>query len=57
MDIENDRVGLEIGTRMKGASEVDLQMEVLKALFSGKLVYIDKKTNRLAPTRSLTMAP
>lgn len=57
MDIANDRVGLEIGTRMKGASEVDLQMEVLKALFSGKLVYIDKKTNRLAPTRSLTMAP
>lgn len=57
MDLQNDRVGLEIGTRMKGASEVDLQTEVLKALFSGRLVFIDKASKSLAPTRSLAIVP
>jgi hypothetical protein len=54
MDLHNDRVGLEIGTRMKGAGDVDLEVEVLKALFAGRLVHIDRATKSLVPTKSLT---
>jgi hypothetical protein len=57
MDLHNDRIGLEIGTRMKGATEVDLQAEVLRALFGGQLLVIDKATKALVPTRSLAPAP
>lgn len=53
MDLHNDRVGLDIGGRNKGASEVDLNVAVLKALFSGQLRHIDRKTGTLAPTKSL----
>lgn len=53
MDLHNDRVGLEIGTRRKAASTPDLQEEVLKALLSGQLRFIDARTRALVPTRSL----
>lgn len=53
MDLHNDRVGLEIGTRMKGASDLDLRDEVMKALLAGQLRFIDDKTKTLAPTKSL----
>lgn len=53
MDLHNDRVGLEIGTRNKGASDPDLASLVLQALLSGQLRFIDAKTGTLVPTRSL----
>lgn len=53
MDLHNDRVGLEIGTRRKGASDLDLRDEVMDALLHGKLVFIDAKTGTLVPTKSL----
>ena len=53
MDLHNDRIGLEIGTRNKGASDIDLRDAVMKALFSGQLRFIDPKASTLVPTRSL----
>lgn len=53
MDLHNDRVGLDIGGRNKGASDVDLTVAVLQALFSGQLRQIDVKTGTLVPTKSL----
>lgn len=53
MDLHNDRVGLEIGTRRRGASNLDLREEVMIALLHGKLVVIDPATKALVPTRSL----
>jgi hypothetical protein len=53
MDLHNDRAGLEIGIRNKGASDLTLRDEVMKALFSGQLRCIDPKTSTLVPTRSL----
>lgn len=52
MDIHNDRIGLEIGTRMKGATKAQLQAACMDALTNGKLVVIDKRGS-LVPTRSL----
>jgi hypothetical protein len=55
MDLLNNAVGLEIGVRMKGASNLDLQMAAVDALLQGRLVVVDKKNgNRLVPARSLT---
>lgn len=53
MDLHNDRVGLEIGTRNKGAGDADLTVMVLQALFTGQLRFIDAKTGTLVPTKSL----
>ena len=55
MDLLNNAVGLEIGVRMKGAANLDLQMAAVDALLQGRLVVVDKKNgNRLVPARSLT---
>ncbi len=53
MDLHNDRVGLEIGTRMKGAGDLDLREAVMKALLHGQLVFLDERSLTLVPTRSL----
>lgn len=53
MDIHNDRVGLEIGVSMKGATDQQLQDATLKALFDGQLRVINRKTGALEPTKSL----
>jgi hypothetical protein len=53
MDLHNDRVGLEIGTRSKGASEADLRDGVMKALLTGQLRIIDPVRKDLVPTKSL----
>lgn len=55
MDLHNNAVGLELGTRMKAASDVDLQVATLDAFLQGRLRVIDKTDgNKLVPTRSLT---
>lgn len=53
MDLHNDRVGLEIGTSMKDASDTQLQDKCLEALFGGRLLVIDPKTSTLIPSKSL----
>lgn len=53
MDLHNDRVGLEIGTRNKGATDTQLQDQCLEALFGGKLLVIDPTTSNLIPSKSL----
>jgi hypothetical protein len=53
MDLHNNRVGLEIGTRMKGAADLDMRDAVLKALFTGHLRIINRNTRELVPTKSL----
>lgn len=55
MDLHNNAVGLELGVRMKGASDVDLQVATLDAFLQGRLRVLDKMDgNRLVPSRSLT---
>lgn len=55
MDLHNNAVGLELGTRMKAASDVDLQVATMDAFLQGRLRVIDKMDgNKLVPTRSLT---
>lgn len=55
MDLHNNAVGLELGVRMKAASDVDLQVATLDAFLQGRLRVLDKADgNRLVPTRSLT---
>lgn len=55
MDLHNNAVGLEIGVRMKGASDLDLQVATTDAFLQGRLRVLDKANgNRLAPTKSLT---
>lgn len=55
MDLHNNAVGLELGTRMKAASDVDLQVATLDAFLQGRLRVIDRMDgNKLVPTRSLT---
>lgn len=53
MDLHNDEVGLGIGALAQGASNEALQEAVLKALFSGRLRFIDPKTGKLVATKSL----
>jgi hypothetical protein len=53
MDLHNNRVGLAIGGRAKGAANHELQDAVMKALISGRLRHIDVKARVLAPTKSL----
>jgi hypothetical protein len=55
MDLHNNAVGLEIGVRMKSASDLDLQMATMDAFLQGRLRVVDKANgDRLVPTRSLT---
>ena len=55
MDLVNNAVGLEIGTRMKAASDVDLQVAALDAFLQGRLRVLDHNDgDKLVPTRSLT---
>ena len=55
MDLFNNAVGLEIGTRMKVASDVDLQAATLDAFLQGRLRVLDHNDgDKLVPTRSLT---
>lgn len=55
MDLHNNAVGLEIGTRMKAASDLDLQMATMDAFLQGRLRVLDHANgDRLVPTRSLT---
>lgn len=55
MDLHNNAVGLEIGVRMKAASDLDLSMATVDALLQGRLRVLDKANgDRLVPTRSLT---
>jgi hypothetical protein len=55
MDLFNNAVGLEIGTRMKAASDVDLQVATLDAFLQGRLRVLDHNDDdKLVPTRSLT---
>lgn len=55
MDLHNNAVGLEIGVRMKTASEGDLQEATMNAFLQGRLRVVDKANgNALVPTKSLT---
>lgn len=55
MDLHNNAVGLEIGTRMKAASDVDLQVATMDAFLQGRLRVLDHADgDKLVPTRSLT---
>lgn len=55
MDLHNNAVGLEIGTRMKAASDVDLQVATMDAFLQGRLRVLDHNDgDKLVPTRSLT---
>lgn len=55
MDLFNNAVGLEIGVRMKAASDLDLQMATMDAFLQGRLRVLDHANgDRLVPTRSLT---
>lgn len=55
MDLHNNAVGLEIGVRMKTASDTDLSAAVLDAFLQGRLRVLDKANgDKLVPTRSLT---
>ncbi len=55
MDLHNNAVGLEIGTRMKAASDADLQVATLDAFLQGRLRVLDHNDgDKLVPTRSLT---
>jgi hypothetical protein len=55
MDLHNNAVGLEIGVRMKTASDTDLTVAVVDAFLQGRLRVLDKADGgKLVPTRSLT---
>ncbi|MBR0650546.1 hypothetical protein GXW78_12800 [Roseomonas terrae] len=55
MDLFNNAVGLEIGVRLKAASDSDLQSAVMDAFLHGRLRVVDAANgNKLVPTRSLT---
>ncbi|MBR0670855.1 DUF6973 domain-containing protein [Neoroseomonas soli] len=55
MDLFNNAVGLEIGVRMKTASDGDLQEATMNAFLQGRLRVVDKANgNALVPTKSLT---
>jgi len=55
MDLFNNAVGLEIGVRMKAASDLDLQVATMDAFLQGRLRVLDHANgDRLVPTRSLT---
>ena len=55
MDLFNNAVGLELGTRLKAASDVDLQVATMDAFLQGRLRVLDHANgDRLVPTRSLT---
>lgn len=55
MDLHNNAVGLEMGVRMKAASDLDLQVATMDAFLQGRLRVLDKANgNRLVPTKSLT---
>ena len=55
MDLFNNEVGLELGTRLKAASDVDLQVATLDAFLQGRLRVLDHNDgDTLVPTRSLT---
>ena len=55
MDLFNNAVGLELGTRMKAASDVDLQVASMDAFLQGRLRVLDHNDgDKLVPTRSLT---
>jgi hypothetical protein len=55
MDLHNNAVGLEIGVRMKTASDTDLTVAVVDAFLQGRLRVLDKADgDKLVPTRSLT---
>lgn len=55
MDLFNNAVGLEIGVRMKTASDGDLQEAVMNAFLHGRLRVVDKANGDvLVPTKSLT---
>jgi len=55
MDLYNNAVGLEIGVRMKSASDADLQEATMNAFLQGRLRIVDKANgNVLVPTKSLT---
>ncbi|MBR0647458.1 DUF6973 domain-containing protein [Plastoroseomonas hellenica] len=53
MDLHNNQVGLDIGALAKGAANEVLREAVLKALFEGRLRFIEPKTGKLVPTKSL----
>jgi hypothetical protein len=55
MDLHNNSVGLEIGVRMKSASDNDLKDATMDAFLQGRLLVVDKAHgNKLVPTHSLT---
>lgn len=55
MDLHNNAVGLEIGVRLKAASDLDLSVATVDAFLQGRLRVLDKANgDRLVPTRSLT---
>ncbi|WP_198370541.1 DUF6973 domain-containing protein [Roseomonas rosulenta] len=55
MDLHNNAVGLEIGVRLKSASDNDLKDAVMGAFLQGRLRVLDKANgNKPVPTHSLT---
>lgn len=54
MDLHNNAAGMAIGMRKPGASDLDLGMAVMEAFLHGQLLVLDKRQNRLVPTKSLT---
>jgi hypothetical protein len=55
MDLHNNAVGVEIGVRLKAASDTDLQTAVMDAFLHGQLRVVDAANgNKLVPTKSLT---
>ncbi len=49
MDLHNNAAGMATGLRRPGASDTDLQVEVLDAFLHGRLLVHDKAQGRLAP--------
>ena len=55
MDLFNNAVGIEIGVRMRNASDNDLQEATMNAFLQGRLRVVGKANgNALVPTKSLT---
>lgn len=53
MDMANNAVGLQIGTKSANASDDELKKACLEALDTGQLLVVDKQSGGLVPSRSI----